>query len=659
MLRKLFGQGVAGPSQTSRTPKPRLEELETRQLLSASSLGTIVRPPSEAYVAHVYDDLLNRTADALGSTYWQDVLGQSGRAAVTTGIVTSPEYQANFIASLYHWYLGRACDPLGLAYCQDLMQLHSTDEQMQAFILGSPEYLATRGGGTQDGFLNALYQDVLNRAPDALGATVFGNELAAGVSRQAVALQVLTSSEYEQDLVNGWYQQFLGRPGSATEVATGVGQLQGGATDEEVLAGLLSRDESFARVTGPTSDVVQTWDQTLLGAIRTDKTAPPQASRAMAMLSVAVFDAVQLTGGSGSVYDPNNAIPGLPAPALPGTSREAAAVEAAYTVLVGLYPNQKATFDADLATSLESIPTGPAKTDGMSLGVAVGEAILAWRSNDGSTTTVSYTPGTGPLDWQPTPGPTAATDGRPALDPQWAHLTPFAMTNDSQFLPPPPPQPGTPAFDNAVAEVKAFGQDTSSVRTNDQTQIALFWADNPGATSTPPGHWIDIADQLGSQHSNTLGEDARLLALVGISLGDAAIVAWNAKFTYNFIRPITFINDLSNKPIPSPSQYSTLAWRPLLPTPNFPTYTSGHSTFSSAAAAVLTSYFGDNVPFTTPSESLPGVTRSFASFNAAAAEAGQSRIYGGIHFQFDNQAALAAGAALGNFVVQTFPGGVG
>ena len=157
---------------------------------------------------------------------------------------------------------------------------------------------------------------------------------------------------------------------------------------------------------------------------------------------------------------------------------------------------------------------------------------------------------------------------------------------------------------------------------------------------------------MAQQQGDSLAQDARLFAELNIAEGDAAIVAWDAKFTYNTWRPIQLAGGAGTA---VNSQIETIAnWEPLLTTPPFPEYVSGHSTFSGAAAAVLTSVFGDNYSFTRDSVGLPGVTRSYTSFEQAAEEAGMSRIYGGIHFLFSDTAGLAAGADLGAYVLQTF-----
>jgi hypothetical protein len=180
----------------------------------------------------------------------------------------------------------------------------------------------------------------------------------------------------------------------------------------------------------------------------------------------------------------------------------------------------------------------------------------------------------------------------------------------------------------------------------------LFWADNAG-TETPPGHWLRIAAEVATALGLPTIERARLLALVGLGVADAAIVSWDAKYSYNHWRPVTAIRAASTEGNPGTVEDQT--WSPLIGTPPFPSYTSGHSTFSAAAATIIARVLGsDNIAFTTTSQGLPDVTRSFSSFSAAAAEAGQSRIYGGIHFQYDNQHALDNGAELGNLVVDGF-----
>jgi|CXWL01.1.fsa_nt_gi hypothetical protein len=385
-------------------------------------------------------------------------------------------------------------------------------------------------------------------------------------------------------------------------------------------------------------DVVLTWNQTMLEAIRLDATPPPIASRGMAMVSLAMYDTINAIEGTPGYY--------VSLPAQAGTNADAAAASAAHRVLSYLYPGQQAFLDSQLAASLASIPDGAAKTNGITLGQSIADAIIAIRATDGWNDFVDYVPGTQPGDWQQT-----APMYDVALLPQWADLTPFALTSPTQFTPAGPPALTSQAYADAFNEVKALGSATGSTRTPDQTQIARFWADGAG-TFTPPGHWNQIAEQIALQQGNSLSANARLFAELNVALADAGITAWNTKYADAFWRPVTAIQqaDLDGNAL----TIQDPTWTSLLITPPFPEYVSGHSTFSGAAAEILTSLFGANVAFTTESLGLPGVQRSFTSFEQAAQEAGKSRIYGGIHFEFSNQDGLTAGKALADFVLNRF-----
>jgi hypothetical protein len=387
-----------------------------------------------------------------------------------------------------------------------------------------------------------------------------------------------------------------------------------------------------------TPNAVIVWNQATLSAIQTDGTDPQFASRGMAMVQLAVFDSVNAIEGTPAYFVKTTA------PA--GASIEAAVDAAAHDVLAYLYPAQQATFDALYASQLALLPSGTATTDGVTVGQTVAAAVIARRANDGSRDFVDFEPGSAPGDWQPTPPAYA-----PALDPQWANVTPFALTGPSQFTPGGPPALSSTAWADAVNQVESLGAVNSTTRTADQTQIAQFWND-AGGTATPPGHWNAIAETVAQAQGDSLIDDARLFAELDVALADAGITAWNTKFTYTAWRPITVIQsggDGVNSGVTADT-----GWYPLLTTPNFPEYVSGHSTFSAAAATVLDAFFGTSVSFSTTEPTLPGVTRSFTSFDQAAAEAGMSRIYAGIHFMFSNTDGHTAGQNVANWVLRTF-----
>jgi hypothetical protein len=397
------------------------------------------------------------------------------------------------------------------------------------------------------------------------------------------------------------------------------------------------------------------WNAIMLRAIWTDAAPPTKASRVEAMVGVAVFDAVD---GIVPVYD-FYSVPGLSGRPAPDASKEAAAIAAAYTVLSRLYPDQQATFDAEYQATLGDVHgSAKQKTDSIAWGQTVANAVLAWRSQDGWNATSNYqaAPPGGPIGvYELTPGAGLEAKGSylPALDPQWGQVTPWTMTSGDQFLPPPPPAVGSAEYAAAFNQVKSLGASNSTTRTADETLYAHFWADANGHSVTPPGHWDEIAEHVSLQQGLNLIQNAHLFAVLNIGLADAAISCWNTKYAYNYWRPITAIRDPRASQI-NADNTSDPNWTPLWNTPSFPSYASGHSTFSGAASTILASIFGDKTSFTIGSDDMPGYSRSFTSFSQAADEAGESRVVGGIHFSFDNVAGLNAGRQLGNFIVQNF-----
>jgi hypothetical protein len=371
------------------------------------------------------------------------------------------------------------------------------------------------------------------------------------------------------------------------------------------------------------------WNAIALEAIRLQKTSPPVAARDLAVLQIAIDDAVHVAART-PIYQPGAR----------DTLTRAAVAFAANRTLDALFPAEAPFFDR---YTLHALPAGGAELRGMVIGDHAASAILAKRANDGSQLVVPYQPGSAPGQWRPTL-PTFA----PALLPGWGHVTPFVGPAVSKLHPPPPPSLTSRAYAQALQQVEQVGSVHSTVRTADQTQIAEFWSDGAG-TATPPGHWNEIAAALVTTRHLSLQRTADLFATLDAALADAGIACWNCKYTDNQWRPITAIREAGTAGIPGITADST--WTPLLATPAFPSYVSGHSTFSGAAATVLSAYFGPQTAFTTTSDGLPGVTRSFRSFDQAASEAGMSRIYGGIHFAFDNTAGLTLGRSIGQLAV--------
>jgi hypothetical protein len=388
------------------------------------------------------------------------------------------------------------------------------------------------------------------------------------------------------------------------------------------------------------ADVITDWNAATLNVIRQRTTAPPVASRALAILHLAMYDAVNGITRTHASYR----VPSTP-PA--SASAVAAASTAAHNVLVALFPADAATFDVLHGATLAGVKDGPQENAGMLWGHQVAAEYLAWRAADGADQTVVPPAGAGAGAWIPTP-PMFANYALP----HWGSVTPFVMMHGLQFRPIGPPALGTGDWAEQYNEVKALGSANGSTRTEDQTQIALFWADGAG-TETPPGHWNSIAQSVARDRGNTMEQNARLFALLNMAMADAAICAWEAKYAFNFWRPVTAIRN--GQTDGNPATDPDLSWTPLLVTPPFPDYVSGHSTFSGAAATVLALFYGtDSIAFTTGSDFLPGISRSFPSFSAAAAEAAASRLYGGIHYRAANEDGLQAGIQIGERAMTEF-----
>ncbi len=388
------------------------------------------------------------------------------------------------------------------------------------------------------------------------------------------------------------------------------------------------------------ANAVTKWNSLLLEAVRDTGTNPPRASRAMAMTQIAVFDAVNAITGRYNAYLPG-VVTNEPC------NQRAAAAAAAHGVLSALLPSQQANFDALLNRQLSTLNDIVARDNGVALGQLCANAILDARANDHSNDVVPYTPGNLPGQWRPTlPG------NAPGLLPNWPTVTPFTMTSGDQFR-----QGGPPALDSAewaasYNEVKEIGALNSATRTADQTEIALLWAAG-GGTVTPPGQWNQIAQQIARDSGMSITKSAQLFGALGAALGDAAIVSWDNKYAYDFWRPITAIQEGDTDG--NDDTVADINWLPLINTPPFPEYTSGHSTFSRAAAAILQLLTGSDAhTFTVTVDDQPHISRDFTSLDEAANEAGLSRIYGGIHFDFSNIDAQLSGQALAEFIVANY-----
>jgi membrane-associated phospholipid phosphatase len=377
------------------------------------------------------------------------------------------------------------------------------------------------------------------------------------------------------------------------------------------------------------------WNQVLLSIVNTPGAQPAnvQPTRNFAIVHAAIYDAVNAIDRTHEPY--------LIAVRAPRDASETAAADAAaHTALLGLYPSQQSTIDATYATELSQVADGPAKDAGVRLGDEVAADLLAIRANDGSNVAPPpFVPGTNPGDHRPTPPNFPA----PVFT-NWGQVTPFVLNSGSQLRPASPPPLTSEEYADALNEVQTVGSATSTTRTAEQTEIGKFW--NPPIQN----FWNQIAETVALAHHSNLPTTARLFAALNLSFGDSAIAFYDAKYTYQLWRPVTAIRLADTDG--NPDTVADPNWLPLSGnTAADPSYPGAHSTISAAGAEVLASFYGDGQPFSVTSSALPGVTRSFTSFSAAAEEAGVSRIYSGQHTRLDHVAGLGLGHQVAGFVL--------
>jgi len=315
---------------------------------------------------------------------------------------------------------------------------------------------------------------------------------------------------------------------------------------------------------------------------------------------------------------------------------DAAFAQALHDTLAAQVPSQQSLLDADLAQTLASIPNGAAKSDGIAAGERQAAAVLAERANDGLDTAsldIPFTPPPpGPGIWQPTPPAfhpaTRAGEGKARA---------FLLARNDQFDPGPPPSLSSQTYLSALAEIRAYGSATSSVRTPEQTQIALFWYPALNA----PFEQVLRAVLAGSDRP--LAWDTSFVAAFHVITTDAQIGIYNAKFKYLFWRPVTAIQDGSVDPDPS--------WTPLSSTPTYPDWPSGHGGYVGAAQDVLTAFLGPRAPapISLTSSNDPGVTRTYTDWSTITQEIVNARVWEGVHFRFSDVAGVQLGKDVADY----------
>lgn len=382
------------------------------------------------------------------------------------------------------------------------------------------------------------------------------------------------------------------------------------------------------------ADVVTDWN----GILRTTISAEtPQAqSRFAAITHLAVFEAVNAITGD---YEPYLRTVN----AASGASPEAAAIVAAHQVLRNYFPAQANTLDADRARSLAAIPDSNAKTAGIAVGQAAAAAMIAQRANDGSATPIPYTPLTGVGFWQPTPPAFAA-----AAFLHWGRLTPFGIARADQFRPKPPPALTSNTYRRDYNEVKHIGDALSNSDTRPQDRIDLV---RFVAMTSPTQVWNSVAFQLSAAEGLSLAGNARVFALLNMAIADASIAVFEAKYVYGLWRPVTAIRagdiDGNSGTEPDPG------FNPFIATPSYPAYPSGAGGLGNAGRSLLERIFGrGRHPVTLSNPALAGVTLKYTNLRHVTDDVADARIYGGIHFRFDQEASEVLGERVAAYVLR-------
>ena len=492
--------------------------------------------------------------------------------------------------------------------------------------------------------------------------------------------KLITNQAFNQSVLRGFsrrsfVQRLLAVGASAPFFGLGLS-----AFGEEVLGasspavGPLKKVDSFLRWSQIANDA-SGYDH----ATAREQLGPGRASRALAIVYIAMFDALTAVAGRFESYA------GVKAPSGP-ISLQAAISQAAHDTLVELFPSQASAFEGLLAEDLRAIKNKQARANGIRLGRRAASECLRLRANDGSETAEpvvgpgGYVTSNAPGRWRKDPISLIPL----ALGAHWGECKPFALESSSQFRVPPPPAMTSQAYLDAYNEVKSLGGDgvtTPTARTADQTHAGLYWAyDGVPNLCAPPRLYNQIATQIAEQMGSDMVDTARLLTLLNVAMADAGIAIWESKYYYDFWRPVTgireadpgtgpsglgdgnpnTIGDVNFSPLGAPLSNTT---SPVNMTPPFPAYPSGHAGFGAALFQTLRRiYATDEIPFTFVSDEFNGITkdnlgntrpllpRSFANLSQAEEENGQSRIYLGIHWAFDKTESIILGRKVGDYV---------
>ena len=397
-----------------------------------------------------------------------------------------------------------------------------------------------------------------------------------------------------------------------------------------------SRSQADKPAPGASDSIVLDWIEIARTTIFPN--GPPfDAARRMAIVQLAVFEAVNATTGK---YDPYLGTVTAPS----GASSEAAAVMASWGVLNAFYGPNHAMLDAARNASLASIPDGQAKTDGMNVGLAAAAAMMANRANDNSSPPMFHTPPSlDPYEWQPYAGCPVVSGVQRGAFRHWPNVTPFGIESSSQFRADPPPTLGSGVYGQDYNELVAVGDLNSPNRPQDRTDVARLYA-------ATPGHWLWswALVQIAETRNDEITDTARTAALMNMAINDAYITGFESKYFYRTWRPITAIprgNEDGNK-------WTTAGpFTPLIATPCFPGYPSNHGIGSGAARTVLVrayGRFGHSITFSHPNAS--GIVINYTDLKVITDDIADARVYGGIHFRYDQDSGERQGHAVGQYV---------
>jgi hypothetical protein len=381
------------------------------------------------------------------------------------------------------------------------------------------------------------------------------------------------------------------------------------------------------------NDTVLEWNAIMVTTVGGQN--PFAQARFAAITQLAVFEAVNSITGE---YEPY--LDAIDAPA--GSSANAAAAKAAHDVLVTYFPAAAASLDAALASSLAGIPDGASKDDGVAVGATAAAELVALRTGDGSSPPAFYQPtSTAPAAWQTTPTCPAAG----GILFQWQNLRPFGVESTAQFRSDPPPSLTSREYTKDYAEVLAVGASDSTARPTDRAAVARLYA-----ALSAVGAWNPVARALATAHPGTLTDHARALALLNLAMSDGLATSIETKYHYTFWRPETAIR--AGGADGNDRTAGRADFAPFIATPCFPSYPSAHASASYAARVILErTWEGADFSVTLSHPAVAGVAVTYTTLKQLTDDIDDARIYGGIHFRFDQEAGGVQGHRIANYVL--------